>query len=110
MNKLPAAVRLIPPRPAQGLHVILFVQHEDASAEQTWRRATELGWPAGTLLYALVADEAKEITRWFGIARFPALAALLDGSLLALEEGCEQGCAERLLEHARHAATLIAGL
>jgi hypothetical protein len=110
MNKLPAAIRLIPPRPAQGLHVILFVETEDASADQTWRRATDLGWPAGTLLYALVADEARDITRWFGISRFPALAAVLDGSLVALEEGCEQGCAERLLGHARHAAALLSGV
>jgi hypothetical protein len=107
MNILPAAIRLIPPRPAQGLHIILFVAHEDPYAEQTWLRATALDWPAGTLLYALVADEAPEITSWFGIARFPALAALMDGSLVALEDGCEQGCAERLLTHARHAVTRL---
>jgi hypothetical protein len=107
MNLLPHHIKLLPPHPVEGLYIILFVDRADQAAERTWDHAVSLDWPPGTILHALVAAEAREITSWFGIKRFPALAAISDGALLALEQGCEDGCASRLLACANHAAAFI---
>jgi hypothetical protein len=107
MELLPDPCKLLPPHPVEGLHIILFVARCDEAAEQAWARVSALDWPAGTVVHVLSAQDSAAIVGWFGVQRFPALAAIAEGALLALEEGCEQGCALRLLEQAQRAVALF---
>lgn len=107
MKRLPPHIKLIPPTSTQDLQIVLFVERCDARGEEIWRRVMELDWPAKTQVHVVAADERPEVVSWFGIVRFPALAAIAQGALLALEEDCQSGCARNLLEHARHTAALL---
>jgi hypothetical protein len=52
--------------------------------------------------FALVDPEAaSETTRWFGIKDMPAMGAVCDGALLALEYECSLEAFERLIHVAR---------
>ena len=95
------AARILMPGAGRRLHVVLFLADGTPLRESILERFASLELPRGARAVVLEIDHAPKTARWFGITETPTLAAVLDGGLLALEDRCEEGVCERLVQVAR---------
>jgi thioredoxin-like negative regulator of GroEL len=98
MNLIEDTSSLLDHQRMPGLQVVLFVKGRSDQAEALWALLIALRWPPGTILHALDASAHPSAASWFGVEQLPSLVALMDGSILAIEQGCHQSCADRLVE------------
>lgn len=97
------AKALLPQAGAQRnaqLHVVLFFARHDEDNASLLARFDALPVPATARAVAVDLDGAPEVARWFGIQKTPALAAVSNGALLALEDECAADACQCLIDFA----------
>ena len=80
---------LLPGHDPKTLFIVLFLS-PGPQAQRLVERFRQLAFPRGARAAVLDVSCARESAEWFGITRTPAIAAIADGSLLAIDYDCDQ--------------------
>ena len=64
-------------------------------------RFDTLEWPRSWRVATIALDDAPVVAERMGVTETPAVAVLREGSILAVEYGCDPGACERVVRWAR---------
>ena len=103
---------LLPGEDDPRLHIVLLTSADSPLPEAMHAKLSAVSWPKGPGLRGRIdAQEVPQLIEWFGVTQLPALLAVCDGALLALEQRCEPEACQRLiaLAHAQRQCMGCAG-
>jgi len=97
-------------RPSDGppeLTFVLFIDPGEPMCDKAIDKLRAMTWRGDLRIAVVDVHRAPQTARWFGVHTGPALAAVYDAALLAIEHECSEEAFARLIAAAREQMDLM---